>query len=175
MNQPAATAIFVVTIAISLLGMYRMPQVIERSLFRPFWFLRGARYETLFTSGFVHADLGHLLFNMVTFFFFAFPMERHIGTWRFVLLYAVGLVLSHSCTYFKHESDRDYASLGASGAISGVLFAFIVFPDHDPDRLPDSVADSGGAVCRRLRRLLVVRRRSRHGAASTTTRISAER
>jgi len=128
--QPAATAIFVVTIAISLLGMYSMPQIVDRSLFRPFYFLRARHYETIFTSGFVHADLGHLLFNMVTFFFFAFPLERRIGTWKFVLLYAVGLVLSHSCSYFKHRNNQHYASLGASGAISGVLFAYIVYyPD----------------------------------------------
>ena len=120
--QPAATAILVVTIAISLLGMYRMPSVIDRSLFRPYWFLRARRFETIFTSGFVHADLGHLLFNMVTFFFFAFPLETAIGTWRFALLYAIGLVLSHSCSYFKHKHDQAYASLGASGAISA-LFA----------------------------------------------------
>lgn len=127
---PGATAIFVVTIAISLLGMYRMPQIIERSLFRPYWFLRARHYETIFTSGFVHADLSHLLFNMVTFFFFAFSLERRIGTWKFILLYAVGLVLSHSCSYFKHRNNQHYASLGASGAISAVLFAYIVYyPD----------------------------------------------
>lgn len=126
-SQPAATAIFAVTIAISLLGMYRMPQLIERSLFRPYWFLRARHFATIFTSGFVHADLGHLLFNMVTFFFFAFSLERHIGTWKFTLLYATGLVLSHSCSYFKHKNDPHYASLGASGAISAVLFAYIVY------------------------------------------------
>jgi membrane associated rhomboid family serine protease len=129
-DTPAATAIFVVTIAISLLGMYRMPQVVERSLFRPYWFLRARHYETIFTSGFVHADVGHLLFNMVTFFFFAFSLERRIGSWKFTLLYATGLVLSHSCSYFKHRNNQHYASLGASGAISAVLFAYIVYyPD----------------------------------------------
>ena len=127
LEQPAATAIFVVTIAISLLGMYRLPQLIERSLFRPYWFLRARHYWTIFASGFVHADLGHLLFNMITFFFFAFALEDWIGTWKFTLLYTIGLVLSHSCSYFKHKNDPHYASLGASGAISAVLFAYIVY------------------------------------------------
>ncbi|MBT8085642.1 MAG: rhomboid family intramembrane serine protease [Woeseia sp.] len=130
LQTPGATAILVVTIAISLLGMYRMPQIVERSLFRPYYFLRARHYETIFTSGFVHADLGHLLFNMVTFFFFGFSLESRIGTWKFILLYAVGLVLSHSCSYFKHRDNQHYASLGASGAVSAVLFAYIVyFPD----------------------------------------------
>jgi len=75
----------------------------------------------------VHADLGHLLFNMVTFYFFAFPMERYVGTARFLILYFVGLVVSHSCTYLKHKDNAEYASLGASGAISAVLFAYIVY------------------------------------------------
>ena len=131
MNEPAATTVFVLTIAISLLGLYRVPAIIERGLFRPYWFLRAKRYETIVTSGFIHADLGHLLFNMVTFYFFAFALESTIGTFRFVLLYTLGLLLSHACSYFKHKDNQQYATLGASGAISAVLFAYIVYyPDH---------------------------------------------
>lgn len=126
-GQIGATAILVITVLTSLLGMYRMPQVIGRCLFRPFYFLRKKQYDTIYLSGFVHADLGHLLFNMFTFFFFAFPLERYIGTTRFLILYFFGLVASHSCTYFKHKDNAEYASLGASGAISAVLFAYIVY------------------------------------------------
>jgi len=127
MTEPAATAILALTIAISLLGLYRVPAIIERGLFRPYWFLRAKRYETIITSGFIHADLGHLLFNMVTFYFFAFPLERTLGTVNFLLLYFVSLLLSHSCSYFKHKDNQQYASLGASGAVSAVLFAYIVY------------------------------------------------
>lgn len=126
-GQMGAMVILAVTIATSLLGMYRMPRIIDRCLFRPYFFLRRKQYDTIYLSGFVHADLGHLLFNMVTFYFFAFPMERYIGTSRFLTLYFVGLVVSHSCTYFKHKDNAEYASLGASGAISAVLFAYIVY------------------------------------------------
>jgi len=122
--------IFGVTIAASLLGLFASPKIIERSLFRPYWYLRNKQYDTIYMSGFVHADLGHLLFNMFTYWFFAFPMERRIGAIPFISLYAIGLVCSHGCTWFKHRNDPQYASLGASGAISAVLFAFIVyFPD----------------------------------------------
>lgn len=126
-GQSGATILFVATIAASLLGLYATPKLIERSLFRPYYFLRSKQYDSIYMSGFVHADLGHLLFNMVTFWFFAFPLERHIGTTLFLLLYATGLVLSHTCTYFKHRDNEAYASLGASGAISAVLFAYIVY------------------------------------------------
>ena len=123
----AALVIFVATIVASLAGLYAAPQVIERSLFRPYWFLRRKQYETLVTSGFVHADLAHLLFNMVTFYFFAFPLERQIGPVKFAVLYVLGLVLSDLGTWHKHRNDPQYASLGASGAISAVLFASIVY------------------------------------------------
>ena len=122
-----AMLIFVVTIVISLMGMYRLPQIIDRCLFRPYYFLRRKQYETIVTSGFVHADMGHLLFNMFTFYFFAFSMERFIGTTRFLILYIFGLIASHACTYFKHKDQAEYASLGASGAISAVLFAYIMY------------------------------------------------
>jgi len=125
--QIGAMVILAVTIATSLLGMYRMPRIIDRCLFRPYFFLRRKQYDTIYLSGFVHADLGHLLFNMVTFYFFAFPMERYVGTTRFLILYFVGLLVSHACTYLKHKDNAEYASLGASGAISAVLFAYIVY------------------------------------------------
>jgi membrane associated rhomboid family serine protease len=126
-GQIGAMLILAVTIATSLMGMYRMPRIIDRCLFRPYFFLRRRQYDTIYLSGFVHADLGHLLFNMVTFYFFAFPMERYIGTSRFLILYFVGLLVSHACTYLKHKDNAEYASLGASGAISAVLFAYIVY------------------------------------------------
>jgi membrane associated rhomboid family serine protease len=122
-----ALVIFAATLIASLVGLYAKPQVIERSLFRPYWFLRRRQYDTIITSGFVHADLPHLIFNMVTFWFFAFPLEKQIGPVRFALLYVLGLVVSDLGTYFKHRSDPQYASLGASGAISAVLFAAIVY------------------------------------------------
>ena len=61
-----ALVIFVGTIAMSLLGLYSSPKIIERNLFRPYWLVRKQQYETVLTSGFVHADLMHLIFNMVT-------------------------------------------------------------------------------------------------------------
>jgi membrane associated rhomboid family serine protease len=122
-----AAIILVVTLAASLAGLFGSPAIIERSLFRPYWFLRRRQYETVVTSGFVHAELGHLVFNLITFYFFAFQMERQIGSARFAALYLFGLVASDVGTYFKHRNDPGYASLGASGAISAVLFASIVY------------------------------------------------
>lgn len=126
-GQLAAPAIMGLTVVISLLGLFAMPAIINKFLFRPYFFLRDNQYDTMFMSGFIHADIGHLLFNMVTFYFFAFALERHIGTIPFVALYLIGLVLSHTCTWYKQKNNPEYASLGASGAISAVLFAYIVY------------------------------------------------
>ena len=126
-GQIGAPAIMGLTIAISLLGLFKIPAIIHKFLFRPYFFLRHRQYDTMIMSGFIHADVGHLLFNMFTFYFFAFPMERLIGTTRFLVLYFAGLVLSHTCTYVKQRNNAQYASLGASGAVSAVLFAYIVY------------------------------------------------
>lgn len=126
-GQIAAPLILALTIGISLLGLFRSPRIIEVCLFRPYHFLRDKQFDTMILSGFVHADVGHLLFNMFTFYFFAFPMERIIGTVPFLLLYFFGLVISHTCTWYKQRNNPGYASLGASGAISAVLFAYIMY------------------------------------------------
>jgi membrane associated rhomboid family serine protease len=125
-----AFVILVGTTVLSLLGLYSAPQIIERNLFRPYWLLRRKQYQTVITSGLVHADLMHLIFNMMTFYFFAFPLERWIGAVRFALLYLTGLLVSHAGTYYKQRNNPEYASLGASGAISAVLFAAIVYNPH---------------------------------------------
>lgn len=123
----AALVIFVATIAISLIGLYGSPKLVERSLFRPYWLTRRKEYSTVVMSGFVHADLMHLIFNMMTFYFFAFRLESYIGTLRFIVLYFAGLFISHAGTYYKQRRNPEYACLGASGAISAVLFAAIVY------------------------------------------------
>ena len=123
----AALVIFVATIAISLIGLYGSPKLVERSLFRPYWLTRRKEYDTVVMSGFVHADLMHLIFNMMTFYFFAFPLERYMGTLPFIVLYLAGLLISHAGTYYKQRGNPEYACLGASGAISAVLVAAIVY------------------------------------------------
>jgi membrane associated rhomboid family serine protease len=103
------------------------PRLLERAVLRPYLIARGSGYSRLLTSGFVHADVAHLLFNLVTFYSFAFTLERAIGTVRFVSLYFSGLLASGIGTCIKHRNEPNYASLGASGAILAVLFASIVY------------------------------------------------
>jgi membrane associated rhomboid family serine protease len=122
----AALTILIVTIVVSVIGL-SSPKVIERSLLRPYLVARGSGYAGLITSGFVHANIGHMVFNLITFYSFGFPLERVIGSFRFVALYFSALLVSGLGTVYKHRNDPGYASLGASGAILGVLFASIVY------------------------------------------------
>jgi membrane associated rhomboid family serine protease len=128
-GAPAALLILAAMVIASLLALYKMPALLERHLLRPYWLLRRRQYASVVTSGFLHADLPHLLFNAFTFFAFGPSLERVIGTPRFIALYAAGLLASAAGTWLVHRREPDYASLGASGAILAVLFASIV---HTP-------------------------------------------
>jgi membrane associated rhomboid family serine protease len=122
----AALIILVVTIIVSVIGL-SSPRVIERALLRPHQVAHGRGYAGLLTSGFVHADVGHMIFNLITFFSFGFKLEPVLGSVKFVVLYFSSLLIANLGTVFQHRNDPNYASLGASGAILGVLFASIVY------------------------------------------------
>lgn len=125
--HPGASTVLALTLAFSVVGLLWWPGLIERCVLRPYWLARRGQWHTLLSSGLVHADFGHLLLNMLTFWFFAFPLERAIGTPRFLLLYLLALVVSDLNTWLKHRREPEYGSLGASGAIAAVLFASIVY------------------------------------------------
>ncbi|MCE9658148.1 MAG: rhomboid family intramembrane serine protease [Burkholderiales bacterium] len=126
-GAPVAGLLLAVMVAASVLGLVAAPAVIERSLFRPHRLVPKSEYATLITSGFVHADFMHLLFNAFTFWAFAFGLERAIGSERFFWLYAFGLFASDLGTWVRHRHEPEYRTLGASGAITAVLFASIIY------------------------------------------------
>lgn len=121
--------ILALTVLVSAIGLFSRT-VLERTVLRPYAIAQGSQYATLLTSGFVHADVGHLVFNLITYYSFAFGLQREIGDVRFAILYFVGLLVSNLGTCIKHRNEPNYASLGASGAILAVLFASIVYFPH---------------------------------------------
>lgn len=136
-QAPATALLLAALAAIGLLGLYVTPALVERNLLRPHGLVQRRGYLTLVTSGFIHADLAHLLFNGITLAAFGFGLERHVGTPRFVALYAIGLLASSLATWAIHRRQPGYASLGASGAILAVLFASVVaFPTSSIFVLP---------------------------------------
>lgn len=125
----SAWIILGVTVAVSLAGL-AWPPLVAVSLFRPYWWLRKRQYWTPISNGFVHAGIAHLLFNSLTYWFFAFPLQRVIGDARFTALYFVGLLASNGGTWLKHREEPEYACLGSSGAVLAVLFAGIIYFPH---------------------------------------------
>lgn len=123
---PVASVIFVFTIITSLYAFYDH-SLYGKFMLHPYSVSKGQNVYTLITSGLVHADWMHLFFNMFTFYAFAFTLESLMGSWQFGLLYFLGLVLSDLPTVIKHKDHFNYNSLGASGAISAVLFSYILF------------------------------------------------
>jgi membrane associated rhomboid family serine protease len=125
-GAPASALLLATIVVVSAAGLFRWPALIERNLLRPHGLVQRGDYHTLVTSGFIHADVAHLLFNGFTFWAFGFDLERRLGTASFVALYLAGLLASSIATWLIHRGQPAYASLGASGAILAVLFASIV-------------------------------------------------
>jgi membrane associated rhomboid family serine protease len=126
MMFPVASFIFAITLASSIWAFYN-DNIYANMILHPYSVARGKRVYTLLTSGLIHADIMHLFFNMLSYFFFAFQLEPVIGHWQFGVLYVVSLVLSDLPTVYKHRNDDWYHSLGASGAVSAVIFSFIMY------------------------------------------------
>jgi membrane associated rhomboid family serine protease len=86
-------------------------------------------YKRLITSGFVHVNWQHLIFNMITLLFFGFQLEAAFGSLLFLALYFASLIGGNLLALLIHKNNPGYASVGSSGAINGVLFASIArFP-----------------------------------------------
>lgn len=91
--------------------------------------LIGKDYKRLITSGFVHVSWPHLIFNMISFYAFSGMLEESLGGVSFLLVYFGSLVGGNLFSLYIHRNHGNYSAVGASGAVSGVIFASIaLFP-----------------------------------------------
>jgi len=125
-ETPVASIIFLFTLVTSIYAFYDH-SIYGKFMLHPYSVYRKNKMFTVITSGMIHADWMHLIFNMMTFFFVGFRLEALMGHWQFALVYILSLVLADIPSILKHKDDFWYNSLGASGAISGVLFSYILF------------------------------------------------
>lgn len=125
-ETPVASLIFLITVITSIYA-FNDHGLYGKFMLSPYNVSRRHKVYTLITSGLIHADWMHLIFNMVTFFSFGFALERMIGSLNFGILYFVCLIASDIPSVIKHKDDLWYNSLGASGAISAVLFSYVLF------------------------------------------------
>ena len=118
-----------VTVLVTWLA-FNNPRLLDRLILWPPAIDRKHQYDRLLTHGFIHADWQHLLFNMITLFFFGRAIESffasYIGSLGFVLFYLSAILVAILPTWLRHRHDPRYRSLGASGAVSAVLFAYIL-------------------------------------------------
>jgi membrane associated rhomboid family serine protease len=104
------------------------------SFFRKYEFhigsIQSGEQIRMLSSGFLHVDMTHLLFNMVTLWFFAPLVIAYLGNWTFVLIYIGSLIAGNLLTYVFNINNYSYRAVGASGAVTGVLFSAILLqPD----------------------------------------------
>ena len=129
MQSIVTLAIIGVTVLVSWRA-FNDQKLLARLILWPPAISRNQQYDRLVTHGFIHADWMHLLFNMITLFFFGRAMEmffsQRIGPVGYLAFYLSAIVVAILPTYLRHRKDAAYRSLGASGAVSAVLFAFIL-------------------------------------------------
>ena len=130
MQGPITLILIAVTALVSWMA-FNNRKLADRLILWPPAIDKHKQYDRLVTYGFIHADFGHLLFNMVTLYFFGRSIEViMLGItgqwWVYPLFYLAALVVSILPTYLKNQKNPNYLSLGASGAVSAVLFAYIL-------------------------------------------------
>ncbi len=130
MGSPQTLILIALTVVVSWLAFSR-PRLLDRLTLWPPAIDRRHEYDRLVTHGFVHADWMHLFFNMFTLYFFGPLAERFyanaIGPLAYPVFYLAAIVVAILPTYLRHRNDGSYRSLGASGAVSAVLFTYILF------------------------------------------------
>ena len=131
-DYPITIGLILANVIFSFIG-FSNSETVDKTIMWPYRVARENQYIRFITSGFLHADYMHLIFNMFTLFFFGRNLELYFnllglgGNISFLALYFLGLIVSDIPSYIKHKDDYNYRSLGASGAVSAVIFATILF------------------------------------------------
>ncbi len=120
----ATLAIIAANVLVSLKGFN------DRLFFERYKFgiaaIRAGQKDRMVTSGFLHVDLSHLFLNMFTLFFFADVVIRWFGATKFLLMYFISLLAGSLLALFFHRQEPYYSAVGASGAVTGILYAAIL-------------------------------------------------
>ncbi len=125
--------LIIITAAASYYG-WKKPEIQSKWMFNPYAIYHGKQYYRFLSSGFIHSNTMHLVFNMIALYFFGGSIERiyisifgQMGIVFYLLTYVTGIVVANLKTYFKHRESSYYNSLGASGGVASILFASILY------------------------------------------------
>ncbi len=102
----------------------------DLSFFRKYQFhvgsIRSGEQIRMISSGFLHVDIGHLAFNMLSLYFFAPVVYGILNNFSFVLIYFASLIFGSLLTMIFHKDDYSYSAVGASGAVMGIIYSAIL-------------------------------------------------
>ncbi len=129
------TLVLIIMTALISYQAFNKPEIKARLMLYPRRIKENGEWYRFLTYGFVHADWQHLLVNMYVLYVFGEYLEdamfyifgASLGRLMYLLLYLSGIVISTIPTYFQHQDNPGYAAVGASGATSALVFAFILF------------------------------------------------
>lgn len=132
MNLSINLIIVLITAAISYFALQNAT-IMEKFILYPYNDSRERKWYTIFTSGFLHADFNHLLFNMFTLYFlggfclglFEYKYEE-FGSIIYLVYYISAIGASSIPSFIKHKDNPNYRALGASGGVSAIIFFFIL-------------------------------------------------
>jgi membrane associated rhomboid family serine protease len=130
-QTPVTLLLLIVNALVSTYALFFDTSLMDKLSFRPQRILEHGEYQRLITGGFVHVGLWHLAFNMMTLYFFGPVLELTLGPGKFLLLYFGAELAAHGLSLALHRHNPQYAAVGASGAVSGVVFAFCLFRPLD--------------------------------------------
>lgn len=125
--------LIIVTVGISYYS-WQNPSMLDKLVLNPYKVTKKNEYYRFISSGFIHADFGHLIFNMLSLWFVGEGIEGLFGMLfgtnggiYFLVLYILGIIVSDIPTFLKNRNNSNYNSLGASGGVAAVLFAAILY------------------------------------------------
>lgn len=117
------------TCLISFMG-FNNKQLFDRYKFNIYAILRLKQVDRLLSSGFLHADIMHLLFNMFTLYFFSDIIIQYLGEVQYIIIYLLAILGGNLLTLWVYRRDDMYSAIGASGGVSGIVFASIaIYPN----------------------------------------------
>jgi len=134
-ETPVTITLLFANIAISIWAMYSNPIIMYKLSEWPYQIVHEKKYYQLITSAFLHANFMHLFFNMFALFTFGTYLESFFinnlgaleGSLYFFLIYFISMLFGSVLSVVFHYNDPQYVAVGASGAVSGIVFSYIIF------------------------------------------------
>jgi membrane associated rhomboid family serine protease len=124
---PVTSFLLLIILVTSLYDFATQRSITPRFMFNPYRVMQHREYHRVFSSALIHADFFHLLFNLLVFFSFAPILELTVGSWQMVVIFLVAEFVAHLPRLVTERHNPGYNALGASGAVSGLIFAFILY------------------------------------------------